>query len=248
MIKTIYLDMDGVLCDWINPAVKVGAYNKETDVTDWNIIKTIGARFWSELPWLKSGKELYKFLYSYCRSTEKRGDPNAVVRLCILSSVGFDAGVIGKRAWLNKHTKIKPLNVNIVNRGLDKQRYADSESLLIDDYSKNVRQFMGAGGNAILFKDDAEEAISKVKALLDHEGDTNESFSLFDLYKSELVDALNESYHTLPSLSLVEYDETSKEIRDARINKIIDRCMRKDIEPSKLANALIHEGYVDEVV
>ncbi len=158
MIEQIYLDMDGVLCDFEKAAVEKNILDLKTRQVDWDTLRSEGATFWEELEWKSEGQKLYKFLELFCKEHK--------IDLCILSSVPGNAGKEGKRAWVKNNTNIPSINVCVVNKAFMKQRYASETSLLIDDYSKNIREFIQGGGNAIKFRNDSEEVIDKIKELV----------------------------------------------------------------------------------
>lgn len=163
MIKQIYLDMDGVLCGFEKAAVEANVLDLKTRKVDWPTLRALGTKFWAELEWINEGKKLYDFLKQFCREHK--------IDLCILSSIASSAGKEGKREWLTTNTEINPMNFYIVSKGSDKKGFADSESILIDDYSKNIQEFIQAGGHAFKFKNNAEEIIDKVKEIVSGDGD-----------------------------------------------------------------------------
>lgn len=160
MIDTIYLDMDGVITDFIKGA-KDGGYvfndeNKKTKI-DWEALRSEGAAFWQRLEWTKEGKKLYNWLDKYCKENN--------IELCILSSVDYSEGVLGKRNWLrNNKVDIPMKNVYLVSKN-NKHKYAEPNSLLIDDFKPNCDQFIAKGGKAIQYTnlDDLKEKIVLLK-------------------------------------------------------------------------------------
>lgn len=158
MIEQIYLDMDGVLCDFETAAVNLGLLDIKNRKVDWQGLKAEGTRFWEGLDWKPEGMKLYEFLEDFCKEHH--------IDLCILTSIMSMEGKEGKRNWIRKNTSIPAINVNVVSMATAKKRYAEKTSLLIDDYNKNVQEFIQAGGNAIKFRNDAEEAIEKIKEII----------------------------------------------------------------------------------
>lgn len=155
--------MDGVICAFQEAAVELNILDLKTRTVDFNALNAAGAKFWEQLEWINEGKKLYEFLEEFCKDHQ--------IDLCILSAVLTKEGKEGKKAWLKANTHINPMNVYIVRRGPDKDAFASEESLLIDDFGKNVRGFIQAGGNAIKFQNDAEEVIKKVKELVSGDDD-----------------------------------------------------------------------------
>lgn len=163
MIKTIFLDMDGVITEFEKAAIELNILDLKSRKVDFNTLNAAGPRFWEQLEWKNEGKKLYEFLDGFCK------DHN--IDLCILSAVITNSGKEGKKAWVKANTHINPMNVYIVRKGQDKNAFADDEVLLIDDFGKNVRGFIQAGGHAIKFQNDAEEVIKKVKELVSGDAD-----------------------------------------------------------------------------
>ena len=141
-MKKIYWDMDGVLCDFVKGAEKLTG--KKIDVwaqgsksEKWGQIKS-KKDFWSTLPWNPGGKQLWTFLKRY--DTE------------ILSAYVediYDKNCIpGKKSWASRNLGIASNKINLVKR-VQKQQFADKNSILIDDYEKNAREFTARGGIGI---------------------------------------------------------------------------------------------------
>lgn len=157
MIKNIYLDMDGVLCDFKSAVVDKLIYNPTKNTINWNMLKSLGSEFWANLQWIREGQRLYAWLYKYCM--ERR------INLCILSSIGFREGKVGKQQWLDSNVNINSMCIYFVDKNTDKLQFAEETALLIDDYGKNVEKFIQAGGQAIKFNNSAKEVIEKLNLI-----------------------------------------------------------------------------------
>jgi len=157
MIKTIYLDMDGVLCDFVSAVVDKYIYNPTKNTINWDMLKSLGSKFWADLQWIREGQRLYAWLYKFC--IEQR------ITLCILSSIGFREGKVGKQQWLEKNVTINPMCIYFVDKNSDKIHFAEKNALLIDDYGKNVERFIQAGGQAIKFNNNAKEVVKKIQLI-----------------------------------------------------------------------------------
>ena len=149
-LPRIYLDMDGVLCDFGAAIRKATGKSKEAWIKipsnrKWDtVIDT--PKFWENMPWNTPGKVLYNFVKKYnphilSAYLEKTFDPNCIP---------------GKRAWLRKNARITDRSkINLVRRK-EKKNFATKggqKNILIDDYEKNVREFINAGGMGIVHKD-----------------------------------------------------------------------------------------------
>jgi hypothetical protein len=161
-IKTIYLDMDGVLCDfdakWIEIFAETPAASRsnKTKSHQWDtFVQTSQFEALSPFPgWI----DLLSAVKSYN------------VNLEILSSSGgqkYHTEVTAqKKKWLKDHGINIP--VNIVPGRMLKSNYATANSLLIDDTPDVIMGFHEAGGYGILY-DSAERAINMLKGFFTDE-------------------------------------------------------------------------------
>lgn len=158
-IKNVYLDMDGVLCDFEKQFIKL--YGKEAlshrDRKEFssNWSNFITDKNFEKLDWFPGAEELLVFIRKYDVNVE------------ILTSSGgkkFHDGVAEqKRIWLKSHyIAYKP---NVVSGRKFKKDWATPDSILIDDTSDVIEAFNKASGVGILHKD-AGETIEKLKVLL----------------------------------------------------------------------------------
>lgn len=156
----LYIDMDGVLCDFDKQLSRViPDYENDPDKSIppriWKKIEESGERFWSEMPWMSDGHQLWE--------TIKRYDP------AILSSPTKDPSSIeGKKKWLREHLPGTPFIIES-----DKSKYADPGSILIDDREKNIIGWEKAKGIGILHHN-AVETIHKLARIMS-EGLSKES-------------------------------------------------------------------------
>ena len=159
----IYCDMDGVLTDF-EKSIKDGflndwnkkhktkikdgwAFSKKYNISKfWKNIELLGLEFWSNMSWMKDGKELWNYIK----------DKN----IKILSSPSQDKkSKEGKLIWCDRELNLKPILSN------NKERYADKNSILIDDLPKNINKWVDAGGIGILHKN-TKTTIKKLKEIL----------------------------------------------------------------------------------
>jgi 5'(3')-deoxyribonucleotidase len=158
---TLYVDMDGVLCDFLKGASEATGLNfkqhsdwtKHKD-TAWRVLADIGSRFWARLPWNKNGKKLW----NYVRQYEPR-----ILSAFPQATENKQYAIDGKKEWIKKNlTGVKEINLV---RGQDKQLYARKDAILIDDSKRNIDQFNAAGGIGILHKN-TNDTIRKLQKLL----------------------------------------------------------------------------------
>jgi len=170
-LPEIYLDMDGVLADWLkgaNSVLEKFGYpewrddswkqldNEQRDEIRWSILKKQD-KFWKNLPYMKEGKKLWRFLKPY--------KPH------ILSSVEErmkETAIPEKKEWLSENLGLNNINRLHMVKHFTKNMYAVNENnepnVLIDDYDVNCKMFEEAGGIAIKFES-AEQVIKELKKL-----------------------------------------------------------------------------------
>ena len=160
-VTKLYLDMDGVLCDFekrfttLYGKDALGARDRKNFTTNWpNFI--MDGNFES-LEWFPGGKELLDFIQN---ETDWEVE--------ILSSSGgekFHSEVAAQKVvWLCNNGI--PYKANIVPGRKHKTAYATPETILIDDTEDIIVNFNAAGGLGILHKD-ANETLAKLRTLLD---------------------------------------------------------------------------------
>lgn len=142
-IKTIYVDMDGVLADY-HKAVRqqpTGSKFREL-VFDQKIFETLDI--------LPGAERLISLLEEY-----KVNLPG--IRVHILSSCGmYDPAVYNevsrqKDQWLMKQDILGSWVSHYTHCGEAKAKFANSETLLIDDMFNNIHNFTWNGGNGVLW-------------------------------------------------------------------------------------------------
>lgn len=169
----IYCDMDGVLTDFekrfhqklnevgpdyypmkdIQKVVKPKDFEAIFGIEEfWNFIdKIVGIGFWVGMDWMPQGKELWNFISPY--------KPD------LLTSPSRDNGSrLGKQLWAKNNLNPKPKV--IMAYSADKQRYANENSILIDDKKSNIKEWIAKGGIAFRVKGgDIGPAIQGLKEL-----------------------------------------------------------------------------------
>ena len=167
-VKTLYCDMDGVLADFKGHFKKL--FNKEdTETPDpelWALIENYGkAKFFSELPWMPGGQELWNFI------------TDNFMRVKILSACGKSDKVdgqtsSGKKAWLSKHISNLPTqDIILVDNKRKKRYYSQPGDIIIDDTPIVIEDWLGKGGIGILHTS-AEKTINELEQYLYDEVET----------------------------------------------------------------------------
>lgn len=157
----IYVDMDGVLCDFEGQfdhyfGIPVSQYRDEKGpIILQKAIDSIGVNFWAKMPWMPGGKELWNYLSNY--------NP------AILSSPSnFKYAEQGKKIWIKNNLNPQPSKVYFeqskskqnVLMGLDNSEI--KKSILIDDFYTNIVPWKETGAIGILHKS-VENTISILK-------------------------------------------------------------------------------------
>ena len=155
-LPEIYCDLDEVLVDFLRTAGAAvgGDFAKADKETRWNIINQTKG-FWANIGWKPNAKRLHDFIIRYdahVLSAYTARDP---------------ASKNGKMKWMKKNTSFKRANVHLVLRS-QKKSYAknkdESPNVLIDDYDKNIKEWVAAGGIGI-HHTDVGKTISELKRL-----------------------------------------------------------------------------------
>ncbi len=134
----IYCDMDGVLTDF-NKAFKdlghgpIEQFEKRYGtVSTWKVINKQGLSFWTEMEWMPDGKTLWKHIKKYNPTILTAPADSKVCK-------------VGKLQWV-KHKL--GLNIPVILER-DKYKYANADSILIDDTAKKYKPWREHGGIAI---------------------------------------------------------------------------------------------------
>jgi hypothetical protein len=159
-IKKIYLDMDGVLCNFESKFIELfgqgtlGMRDRKNFSTNWP--RFIEEQQFKDLDWFPGGKELIDFIKDY---------PH--IQIEILSSSGglsyHEDVKKQKKHWLRKNGISYRANI-VPGRSLKKD-YASPDTILIDDTEDVINSFNRAGGIGILHKD-IGETLTQLKTLL----------------------------------------------------------------------------------
>jgi hypothetical protein len=151
---TLYLDMDGVLCNFDK------AYRSlRTHATDGKRFRAAVLEFhiFENLKFMPDTKELLNYV------------SNLNVNIEILTSVGtFDveqgnAARLQKQKWLD--TWNIPYNANFVRSKEEKSQYAHDRAILVDDSIGCITPFNDKGGHGILHTT-SSDSIKQINAII----------------------------------------------------------------------------------
>ncbi len=155
MIKTVYLDMDGVITDFVGGVCR--AFNKSNpypaltrDYTFWNAWPEVSTKdvdaicnqeFWHNLEWVHDGRDILRAIMGTL-GLEK-------VYLLTQPMPNLESAS-GKMMWVNNNLPIYLKRTIITTMDVPKSLLAKPDTLLIDDKDENVKEFVKAGGYGIL--------------------------------------------------------------------------------------------------
>ena len=152
----IYVDLDGVLVDfekqydnYSEMSMKDADEKYSTNSEEfWKPINDNGVEFWSEMPWMQDGKELWSYI--------KPHNPT------ILSSPARgEACPEGKTIWIKRELGEIPY---IYEK--NKYKYSGENKILIDDTEKKITDWVDNGGIGILHTS-TEDTIQKLKEIME---------------------------------------------------------------------------------
>jgi len=159
----IYVDMDGVLADFVEGVNKLldVEYSDENYKSDpeyrtkmWKAVAKYskeGGQLWAELNPMKDAKQLWSYVEKYNPEIlTASGNP----------SFGAEAQ---KRQWVPWMIG-SDITVNVTRKSEEKAQYATPDSILIDDQPKSIKPWVAAGGIGILHTS-AANTISELKKL-----------------------------------------------------------------------------------
>lgn len=156
MTYKLYIDMDQVLVDFDRGVFKTLGYYPQYYVEKHihskmvEEVEKLGKDFWINLEWTINGKKFWSLIEDY--------KPQPI----ILSSPGrFSKAIEGKNIWINKN-----INSSIPRiYSTEKWMYAESNTILIDDWNKNIEKWKKAGGIGILYKSASQAFFNLTKII-----------------------------------------------------------------------------------
>ncbi len=157
MIKTVYLDLDGVLvnfvkgvCNALDKHYRCSNRGWPTDYTFWNewpditfdaVNAACNTEFWSSLDWMHDGQDIQAIVARHFRLDQ--------IYLVTQPMPNVESAT-GKWLWV-KHNLPKYYSRMITApAGVPKALLAKPDTLLIDDKDENIDEFILAGGQGLL--------------------------------------------------------------------------------------------------
>ncbi len=152
MKPVVFLDLDGVLVDFIGGAFKL--HGKSVPLLDvrWGFPEQIGFTgvndptfwagmghdFWACLEWTPEGKQLLEGIEEFVKPEQ----------IALMTSLCETVGAVeGKVSWVRRNL---PAYTRRLFVGPAKHLAAGPGKILVDDYNENVNRFVEHGGRAVM--------------------------------------------------------------------------------------------------
>ena len=146
-IKTVFLDMDGVITDFFTPVCEAfdlpnppQVYHFFSKIRE-EVNEFCNTSFWQNMPWMPDGRDILR----------------AIMGTLGLDKIYFLTGMMpnvetasGKMMWIQNNLPIYSDRVILTTLEVPKSFLARPDALLIDDHDKCVGGFIEAGGQGIL--------------------------------------------------------------------------------------------------
>jgi 5'(3')-deoxyribonucleotidase len=148
MITQLFLDMDGVIVDWLQGVRNF--FHNEWYPTQWAIPYDLfgcdeklfwqlldNTQWWANLPWTEDGKRIWSLVEPF--------------KPCILTHGRVPHSNAGKVEWLHRELPDVVHDGRFLLSGTRKDLVARPGAVLIDDAEHNCEAWEAAGGRAILY-------------------------------------------------------------------------------------------------
>jgi len=150
MIKTVFLDMDGVITDFVGEVNKRMGIPKETIPSKWAWVEDFGytldqvnswctTEFWANLEWMPDGHDIMRLITQAFK-------PEQIYLLT--TPMPNPESYTGKALWVQKH--LPEYSKRLIVTSAPKSLFAQPDTLLFDDKDENVEGFSRAGGYGLL--------------------------------------------------------------------------------------------------
>jgi len=150
MIKTVFLDMDGVITDFVGEVNKRMGIPKETIPSKWAWVEDFGytldqvnswctTEFWANLEWMPDGHDIMRLLTKVFKSEQI---------YLLTTPMPNPESYTGKVLWVQSH--LPEFSRRLIVTSAPKSLFARPDALLIDDKTENVDDFIEANGYGLL--------------------------------------------------------------------------------------------------
>jgi 5'(3')-deoxyribonucleotidase len=163
-MKTIFLDMDGVVADFDTFAEELlgreigwGDTTQDLSAEEWLRLASVD-RLYYQLPLMPDATKLV----AYVKSLSTRfqiGFLTAIPRRTTIPSARAD-----KQAWVDKY--FPGMRMDIGPFSHDKHKWCSPGDILVDDRPSNIREWNAAGGIAIYHTGDVNATIKRLNEVI----------------------------------------------------------------------------------
>ena len=165
-MKTIYVDMDGVVADFDTFAEELLGreigWGTTQDLSDAEWVKLASVdNLYYQLPLMPDATKLIAYLMSL-NSRFHIEFLTAIPRRSTIPTAQAD-----KQAWIDKY--FPGMKMNIGPYSHDKQKWCTPGDILIDDRPSNIEQWTAAGGIAVYHTGDVDASIKYLNKVLVNE-------------------------------------------------------------------------------
>lgn len=161
MKKKIFVDLDGVMADYEGQYRKLGGDPDEKGGKKAQRFKRPEfEHFYLHLPLLPDALTLWNYVKKVCTEGHVDG-PYILSAKSNFQRTSYEDKVI----WVERHLHTSGPHVIIVNMPNQKYKHCTPGDILIDDNTKNISEWINAGGVGIIHKN-AKKTIEQLHALL----------------------------------------------------------------------------------
>jgi 5'(3')-deoxyribonucleotidase len=162
-MKTIFIDMDGVVADFDSFAEKILerkiGWGTTQDLTDGEWVKLASVdRLYYQLPMMPDATKLIAYIKSL-NTRFQIGFLTAIPRRTTIPTAQAD-----KQAWVDKY--FPGMKMDIGPYSHDKQKWCTSGDILIDDRPSNIKEWTAAGGIAVYHTGDVDATIKYLNKVI----------------------------------------------------------------------------------
>ena len=157
-MKTLYLDMDGVIADFNGYADKVLGRKTEGAIwpeADWHELQK-NQRIYRDLEKTKEADDLVAFCKNFCAERNY----NLMFLTAVPKANDVKWAFYDKVLWVQKHYPDLPVMFGPYSS--NKHLHCTGDDILIDDRHSNIREWETAGGVAILYTGDLKRVFAEL--------------------------------------------------------------------------------------
>ena len=160
--RKLWVDLDGVMADYEGQYRKLGGDPEEKGGRKAQRFKRPEFQnFYLHLPLLPDALTLWNFCKKLCLENKDLDGPNILSAKSNFQRTSYEDKVI----WVERHLHTAGPHVVIVNMPNQKWKHCTPGDILIDDNTKNISEWVNAGGVGIIHKN-AKKTIEQLIAIL----------------------------------------------------------------------------------